>query len=112
MKIRNPRVSDSGYYTLYADNGRIQKEQKFQLQVINMSKKRPPPHTSTGTPAKDTACKSCKELITRLDIAEKELKTLRLQLKEARALMGKTRNEQLRYRDLYLNCSSGTSNKL
>lgn len=104
MKIRNPRVSDSGYYTLYADNGRIQKEQKFQLQVINMSKKRPPPQ--------DTACKSCKELITRLDIAEKELKTLRLQLKEARALMGKTRNEQLRYRDLYLNCSSGTSNKL
>lgn len=33
LKIHHPKISDSGYYTLYADNGQIQKEQKFQLLV-------------------------------------------------------------------------------
>lgn len=33
LKIHNPKIGDSGHYTLYADNGRIQKEQKFQLLV-------------------------------------------------------------------------------
>lgn len=33
LRIHNPRITDSGYYTLYADNERVQKEQKFQLLV-------------------------------------------------------------------------------
>lgn len=33
LKINDPRITDSGYYTLYADNGRLQKDQKFQLLV-------------------------------------------------------------------------------
>lgn len=33
LKIHHPKIGDSGFYTLYADNGRIQKEEKFQLLV-------------------------------------------------------------------------------
>ena len=33
LKIRNPKISDSGNYTLYAANGKMEKEQKFQLLV-------------------------------------------------------------------------------
>lgn len=33
LKINSPKIGDSGYYTLFADNGRVQKEQKFQLLV-------------------------------------------------------------------------------
>lgn len=33
LKIHHPKIGDSGYYTLSADNGRMQKEQKFQLLV-------------------------------------------------------------------------------
>lgn len=33
LKIRHPQITDSGYYTLYADNGQMRKEQKFQLLV-------------------------------------------------------------------------------
>lgn len=33
LKIRNPKTTDSGFYTLCADNGQIQKEQKFKLLV-------------------------------------------------------------------------------
>lgn len=33
LKIRNPRISDSGSYTLYAHNGKMEKEQKFNLYV-------------------------------------------------------------------------------
>lgn len=40
LKIRNPQIGDSGYYTLYASNGQIQKEQKFQLLVKGKIRKR------------------------------------------------------------------------
>lgn len=33
LKINRPQIADSGYYTLWADNGHVQKEQKFQLLV-------------------------------------------------------------------------------
>lgn len=33
LKIRYPKINDSGNYTLYANNGKMQKEQKFQLLV-------------------------------------------------------------------------------
>lgn len=33
LKIHHPKIGDSGAYILYADNGRIQKEQKFELFV-------------------------------------------------------------------------------
>lgn len=33
LKIRNPQITDSGNYTLHADNGHIQKQQNFQLLV-------------------------------------------------------------------------------
>ncbi|XP_031631901.1 vascular endothelial growth factor receptor 1-like isoform X3 [Contarinia nasturtii] len=33
LKIRKPRLGDSGFYVLHADNGRMIKEQKFQLLV-------------------------------------------------------------------------------
>lgn len=108
LKIRDVRVSDSGYYTLHADNGQMQKEQKFQLTVISMSKKKP----VLNTPSVSSACKSCKDLVTRLDLAEKQIKMLRLQLKEAKELNIRTRNEQVKYRDLYTNCVRGANNNL
>lgn len=37
LKIHSPRITDSGYYTLSADNERLQKEQKFQLLVKGIS---------------------------------------------------------------------------
>lgn len=33
LKIRNPQIGDSGFYTLHASNGKIEKEQQFQLLV-------------------------------------------------------------------------------
>lgn len=33
LKIRKPKLGDSGFYVLHADNGRMIKEQKFQLLV-------------------------------------------------------------------------------
>lgn len=33
LTIRNIHITDSGYYTLYANNGQIEKEQKMQLRV-------------------------------------------------------------------------------
>lgn len=33
LKIRNPKIGDSGNYVLHADNGRIQKDQEFKLLV-------------------------------------------------------------------------------
>lgn len=33
LNIYHPKIGDSGFYTLYADNGRIQKEEKFELLV-------------------------------------------------------------------------------
>lgn len=36
VKIKHPRVSDSGNYTLHAKNGRMEKEQKFELYVKGM----------------------------------------------------------------------------
>lgn len=33
LKIRNPSISDSGYYTLIADNTQRKEEKKFQLLV-------------------------------------------------------------------------------
>lgn len=38
LKIKNLQMSDSGYYILYANNGRMQKEQKFQLLVKGRNK--------------------------------------------------------------------------
>lgn len=37
LNIYNPKIGDSGFYTLYADNGKIKKEEKFQLLVKGMS---------------------------------------------------------------------------
>lgn len=110
LKIRDVRVSDSGYYTLHADNGQMQKEQKFQLTVISMSKKRPIQLANTTNVS--SACKSCKDLVTRLEIAEKQIRMLRLQLKEAKELNIRTRNEHSKYRDLYTNCVRGANNNL
>lgn len=39
LKIRNPKITDSGFYTLYADNGQMQKEQKFRLLVKGICEK-------------------------------------------------------------------------
>lgn len=33
LKIRNPRIEDSGTYTLYATNGKIEEKKEFQLLV-------------------------------------------------------------------------------
>lgn len=38
LKIKNLQINDSGYYILYANNGRMQKEQKFQLLVKGRNK--------------------------------------------------------------------------
>lgn len=110
LKIRDIRVSDTGYYTLHADNGQMQKEQKFQLTVISMVKKRPVPISST-IDTQISACKNCKDVISRLNIAENQIKMLRLQLKEAKELNDHIRNEQVKYRDLFTNCSRETFNK-
>lgn len=37
LRIRAPKTSDSGFYTLCANNGQIQKEQKFELLVKGVS---------------------------------------------------------------------------
>lgn len=36
LKIQHPNLNDSGTYILYADNGHIQKEHKFQLLIEGM----------------------------------------------------------------------------
>lgn len=33
LKIRNPKIGDSGFYTLYGDNDQKHEERKFQLLV-------------------------------------------------------------------------------
>lgn len=33
LKIKNPRISDSGFYTLFASNDKMHREQQFQLLV-------------------------------------------------------------------------------
>lgn len=37
LQINNPQLSDAGNYTLYADNGRMKKEQTFELLVRGIS---------------------------------------------------------------------------
>lgn len=33
LRIKDPKINDSGNYTLFADNDKMQKEQQFQLLV-------------------------------------------------------------------------------
>lgn len=117
LKIKDLRISDTGDYILYADNGRVQKEQKFHLEVINILKRRPKP-TSNTTNTNHGAqtqllCANCTELLARLHAAEQQVKLLNYQLQEANALNIRNQNEQLKYRDLYLNnCNQDRDNRI
>lgn len=119
LKIKDLHIGDTGDYVLYADNGHIQKEQKFHLDVINMSKRKLKP-TSSSTIGKKTSqsqsqsqCSHCTELHARLHAAEEQAKYLNHQLQEAKALNQRTQNEQLKYRDLYLNnCKQDRDNRV
>lgn len=109
LKIKDIRITDTGDYTLYADNGRVQKEQKFHLDVINISRRKPyiAKHTS------QSQCSNCGDVHARLHAAEQQIKSLNHQLQEAKALNVRTQNEQLKYRDLYLNnCQQDRDNRV
>lgn len=100
LNIRYPEISDSGYYTLSADNGRIQKEQKFELKIIGREK-------PTPSPLYPDTCK-CNGLTEHLRVAEYKIKQLELQLEEAKTLNKAIRKEESKYRELYLNnCNNG-----
>lgn len=96
LKIKDVRTTDTGDYTLYADNGRVQKEQKFHLDVITIARRKPRPSTQLQ-------CSNCSDTLTRLHAAEQQIKRLNQQLQEANALNIRTQHEQQKYRDLYLN---------
>lgn len=107
LKIKDVRITDTGDYTLHAGNGRVEKEQKFHLDVINISRRKPniAKHTSQ--------CPNCGDALTRLHAAEQQIKLLNRQLQEAKALYVQAQNEQLKYRDLYLNnCRQDRDNRV
>lgn len=109
LKIKDVRITDTGDYTLYADNGHIQKEQKFHLDVINISRRKPKPITGSNV----VKCSNCPDMLARLHEAEQQIKLLNQQLQEAKALNLRTQNEQLKYRDLYLNnCHQDRDNRV
>lgn len=118
LKIKDIRTTDTGDYTLYADNGRVQKQQKFHLDVINVLRRKPKPISGTNNIAKHSAqsqfqCTNCTEMLARLHAAEQQVKLLNRQLQEAKALNARTQNEQLKYRDLYLNnCNQDRDNRV
>lgn len=94
LKIKDIRTTDTGDYTLYADNGRVQKQQKFHLDVLNISRKKPKPTNS---------CANCAPLLARLHAAEQQVNLLKRQLQQTKALNDRLQSEQIKYRDLYLN---------
>lgn len=109
LKIKYPQISDSGYYTLHADNGRIEKEQKFELKIIGRKRPTPYPDTNANTnPTQEIPCSNCNGVSERLRAAEYKIKQLELQLEEAKTLNKAIRKEESKYRELYLNnCNNG-----
>lgn len=106
LKIKDVRTTDTGDYILYADNGRIQKKQKFHLDVINISRKRPKSQSQNS-------CTNCHEILAQLHAAEQQVKSLNRQLQETKALNSRLQNEQIKYRDLYLNnCNQDRDNRV
>lgn len=113
LKIKDIRTTDTGDYTLYADNGRVQKEQKFHLDVINIFRRKPKPISGANNAKHSAQCENCTEMIARLHAAEQQIRLLNHQLQEAKTLNVRTQNEQLKYRDLYLNnCNQDRDNRV
>lgn len=109
LKIKDVRITDTGDYTLHADNGRVVKEQKFHLDVVNISRRKP----NIAKHNSQAHCSNCSDMLARLHAAEQQIKVLNHQLQEANALNARIQNEQRKYRDLYLNnCHQDSDNRV